>query len=283
MNKIEQAVAPLKNDAIKRAEEKGQAMIANHLENLEKAGWDLNVVAPRPHTMMDRKSYKEKMALHNMIRQLTSSNTPTRRINDPDIRIRNRQAEQRLLDQIKQDAAFEYDKFAPNAKVHIVDIDEIEHSKNTRASMSFVASDAFAFLESLIASSSGKPMSKHKLWLHKCSQMKHLLPVQEQFSPEGSVSIYDVVRNICENFGSNDVLVSDAGSAYYVASIMFSKKDNQRYVTSGAQADMGFSLPAAIGVAASFGSSSRRVHAVTGDGSFQLNIQEIQTLVTNRL
>ena len=37
MNKIEQAVAPLKNDVIKRAEEKCQAMIANHLENLEKA------------------------------------------------------------------------------------------------------------------------------------------------------------------------------------------------------------------------------------------------------
>jgi hypothetical protein len=124
MNKIEQAVAPLKNDAIKRAEEKGQAMIANHLENLEKAGWDLNVVAPRPHTMMDRKSYKEKMALHNMIRQLTSSNTPTRRINDPDIRIRNRQAEQRLLDQIKQDAAFDYEKFVAKLIKKIGDVDD---------------------------------------------------------------------------------------------------------------------------------------------------------------
>lgn len=179
---------------------------------------------------------------------------------------------------------FEYDKFAPQAKIFIVDIDETEHSKITRDSMSFILSDAFAFVESLNGSSAGKSSSNHRLsWLDECSQMKQLLPVQEQFSSEGSVSIYDVVKSICNNFGPNDVLVSDAGSAYYVASIMFSKKDNQRYVTSGAQADMGFSLPASIGVAASFGSLPCRVHAVTGDGSFQLNLQEIQTLVTNRL
>jgi hypothetical protein len=123
MNKIEQAVAPLKNDAIKRAEEKGQAMIARHLENLEKAGWDLNVAAPWPHTRMDRKSYKEKMALHDMIRRLTSSNNPIRGINDPDIRIRNRQAEQCLLDQIKQHAAFDYEKFVAKLIKKIGDVD----------------------------------------------------------------------------------------------------------------------------------------------------------------
>ena len=63
---------------------------------------------------------------------------------------------------------------------------------------------------------------------------------------------------------------------------MFSKTSNQRYVTSGAQADMGFSLPAAIGVAAASSLSNSRVHAVTGDGSFQLNLQELQTLATNK-
>jgi acetolactate synthase-1/2/3 large subunit len=46
---------------------------------------------------------------------------------------------------------------------------------------------------------------------------------------------------------------------------------------------MGFSLPAAIGIAASLKSSSAKVHAITGDGSFQLNLQEIQTVVTNHL
>lgn len=179
---------------------------------------------------------------------------------------------------------FEYDKFAPNAKVFVVDIDEIEHSKITRPSMSLVWSDAYAFLDALgswYAPTSGQLVKS--LWLDKCCKLKELLPVQEQFSLEGYVSIYDVVKCICNNFGSNDALVSDAGSAYYVASIMFNKKTEQRYITSGAQADMGFSLPASIGVATSLSSSSGRVHAITGDGSFQLNLQEIQTLVTNQL
>jgi len=179
---------------------------------------------------------------------------------------------------------FEYDKFAPNAKVFIIDIDEIEHSKNTRTSMSFILSDASAFLDALGSYPVARPIQDEApSWLEKCCKMKQLLPVQEQHSLDGFVSIYDVVKSICENFGGNDALVSDAGSAYYVASIMFNKKDNQRYITSGAQADMGFSLPASIGVAASFGSLPGRVHAITGDGSFQLNLQEIQTLVTNRL
>lgn len=179
---------------------------------------------------------------------------------------------------------YEYDKFAPNAKVFIVDIDEIEHSKNTRPGMFFILSDASAFMDELLSRQPAK--ANHcdfSSWLKKCSQMKQLLPVQEQKSPDGFVSIYDAVKAICANFGPNDSLVSDAGSAYYVASIMFKKKNLQRYITSGAQADMGFSLPASIGVAASFGKSLGRVHAITGDGSFQLNLQEIQTLVTNRL
>ena len=113
--------------------------------------------------------------------------------------------------------------------------------------------------------------------------MKELLPIQEQFSPTDAVSIYDAIKIVCKLFGDNDILVSDAGSAYYVASIMFTKTKNQRYITSGAQADMGFSLPAAIGAASSISKLPARVHAFTGDGSFQLNLQELQTLATNRL
>jgi acetolactate synthase-1/2/3 large subunit len=179
---------------------------------------------------------------------------------------------------------FEYDKFAPDADIFIIDVDEIEHSKKTRPGMKVVLSDAYSFLIALASLGRQKIFSdERKAWLYNCSKMKELLPVQEQFSPPGAVSIYDVVKSICEDCRDNDVLVSDAGSAYYVSSIMFSKKSNQRYVTSGAQADMGFSLPASIGVAASIEPSFSRVHALTGDGSFQLNIQEIQTLVTNRL
>ena len=180
---------------------------------------------------------------------------------------------------------FEYEKFAPNAKVFVVDIDEVEHSKATRSAMNFIKSDAAAFISALGNISWEESNNKEKRfeWLDKCKRLKKILPIQEQFSPEDSVSIYDAIATICRNFGEKDMLVSDAGSAYYVASIMFSKSENQRYITSGAQADMGFSLPAAIGAAASLSGIEARIHSVTGDGSFQLNLQELQTLITNRL
>ena len=160
----------------------------------------------------------------------------------------------------------------------------MEHSKKTRDSLELIMADAFQFskqISSYVPSSITKN-DRHS-WFENCMKMKSLLPVQEQSSQTGSVSIYDVIKQICKNCGDNDFLVSDAGSAYYVASIMFKREKSQRYITSGAQADMGFSLPAAVGVSSVARSTNSRVHAVTGDGSFQLNIQEIQTLVTYKL
>ena len=179
---------------------------------------------------------------------------------------------------------FEYNKFAPNAKIYVVDIDEVEHSKKTRSGMHFILSDACSFLRSLTSYDVTKKVNDNAIdWMDRCQKMKDILPIQEQTSPPGAVSIYDAVATICEDCGDSDILVSDAGSAYYVSSIIFRRTASQRYVTSGAQADMGFSLPASIGAAASINPITTRVHAVTGDGSFQLNIQELQTLVTNQL
>jgi acetolactate synthase-1/2/3 large subunit len=74
----------------------------------------------------------------------------------------------------------------------------------------------------------------------------------------------------------DSIVVSDAGSSYYVTSQSFTLKSNkQRYITSGAQADMGFTLPVAIGASVA---ANKPVIGITGDGSFQLNIQELQTI-----
>jgi acetolactate synthase-1/2/3 large subunit len=59
-------------------------------------------------------------------------------------------------------------------------------------------------------------------------------------------------------------------------------KGELRYITSGAQADMGFTLPASIGAAVA-ANGLRKVIGITGDGSFQMNIQELQTIVNYNL
>ena len=91
-----------------------------------------------------------------------------------------------------------------------------------------------------------------------------------------NINKYTFMKHLNEHLPANASVVSDAGSAYYVASQAINLIKQQRYITSGAQADMGYTLPAAIGVA---NASEGQVIAITGDGSLQLNIQELQTLV----
>ncbi len=171
---------------------------------------------------------------------------------------------------------FEYEHFAPKAKKIIVDIDPEEHKKNTIRADLLLEEDAAEF--SGILANLFKGYQYHS-WLSKCKKGASKLPIQEVFSPDNLISIYDAVRLISDFSNDHDTLVSDAGSSYYVTSIMFSKKKYQRYITSGAQADMGFALPAGIG--SSFATNRQnRTHVITGDGSFQLNIQELQTLKT---
>ena len=88
---------------------------------------------------------------------------------------------------------------------------------------------------------------------------------------------YFFIEKLKDHLKSDSIVVSDAGSSYYVTSQALKIRDQQRYLTSGAQADMGFTLPATIG--ASVARSGGEVVGITGDGSFQMNIQELQTIV----
>jgi acetolactate synthase-1/2/3 large subunit len=73
----------------------------------------------------------------------------------------------------------------------------------------------------------------------------------------------------------DDVVISDAGSAFYVCSQATTIKNQQRYITSSSQAEMGFTIPACIGAAFA---KDGDVIGVTGDGSFMMNLQELQTI-----
>ena len=88
--------------------------------------------------------------------------------------------------------------------------------------------------------------------------------------------MYEFIKALSELSREDSIVISDAGSSYYVTAQSFTLKDiKQRHITSGAQADMGFTLPAAIGASVA---SNKTVIGITGDGSFQLNIQELQTV-----
>jgi acetolactate synthase-1/2/3 large subunit len=174
---------------------------------------------------------------------------------------------------------FRYDTFAREAKVLVVDIDKHEHKKNTVKIDAEINTDVKNFLGQV----NDIDYTTDQSWVDKCISWRNKWPVfVEQYNDTtDGINIYYFIEKLSEKNKADAVVISDAGSAYYATSQALKVTDQQRYITSGAQADMGFSLPAAIGAA--IASNRKNIVAITGDGSFQMNIQELQTIVSSKL
>ncbi|MBF05418.1 hypothetical protein CL644_01790 [bacterium] len=174
---------------------------------------------------------------------------------------------------------YEYDLFAREAKLLVVDIDPVEHAKKTVKIDTFINADIQEFLNACKIDK----IPDTKEWRKKCLEWKNKYPVclPEYRTYKGKISMYNLVDTLSRVMNDDAVIVSDAGSSFYVTTQAVNIKGKQRYITSGGQADMGFTLPASIG--ASVASGKKQVIGITGDGSFQLNIQELQTIVYNKL
>lgn len=168
----------------------------------------------------------------------------------------------------------EYDLFARDARVVVVDVDRQEHLKKTVQWDQFIHSDAGVFLEKLLQ----HDLVKDGSWLEKCRGWKEKYPVVlEQYKDDSSgINYYKFIDIINQHMKADMPVVSDAGSSFYVVAQTVDLKPGQRHITTGGTATMGFTLPAAIGVSAAEPEST--VIAVTGDGSFMQNLQEMEVL-----
>lgn len=175
---------------------------------------------------------------------------------------------------------YEYNLFAREAKKVIVDIDRTAHLKQTINIDLYLNSDAKEFLNSVKYLDG---ISFDKNWVPTCTKWRRKYPVclDEYSKLNEKINIYYFVDKLSKLLSEDDAIVSDAGSVYYaVSQAIKTKSSKQRYITSGALATMGYTLPASMGVAAA---TKKRVIGITGDGSFQFNIQELQTLVHYKL
>jgi len=172
---------------------------------------------------------------------------------------------------------YNYDEFAPDAEKWIVDIDTTSHMKPTLNGQNLVCADIGSFLRDFAAEeelSKGSSQAWTQ-WAQIGTGLKLKFPTHDpEYEKESEgINIYTVVEEVSQILEPQDVVVSDAGSAFYSVSQGIRLGEDNRYLTSGAMATMGYSLPASIGI--SFGAPGARIFAFTGDGSLHQNIQEL--------
>ena len=112
-------------------------------------------------------------------------------------------------------------------------------------------------------------------WLDKCSHWKQKWSRREYLPDDNGLDIYAVLDAISKYSPDDAVIMADAGTAFYTVPQAYKFKGNQRLVMSQSQGDMGWALPASIGVAKA---GAKNVICIVGDGSFMSNMQELAVI-----
>lgn len=163
----------------------------------------------------------------------------------------------------------------------VVDVDSEELKKPTiRVDLPFCC-DAKLFINSLF-NADIKNTVKEK-WIKQCQQWKEKYPVvsKNQKEEKGIVNVYNFVDKLSRNLPEKSITVVTNGSASVVGSAAYFIKEDDRFIMNCALSSMGYGLPAAIG--ACIANNKKSVVCIEGDGSIMMNLQELQTVVTNKL
>ncbi|HAV10314.1 MAG TPA: biosynthetic-type acetolactate synthase large subunit [Dehalococcoidia bacterium] len=166
--------------------------------------------------------------------------------------------------------------FAPNAKIIHIDIDPAEIGKNIRVDVPIVG-DVKNILKAL---NEQIIPCEHLDWFRRLDQWRHDHPALEIRDAEGCLPQY-VIRQIYEATKGDAVLVTGVGQHQMWAAQFFYYDKPNSLITSGGLGTMGFELPGAVG--AQIGCPDENVWCIAGDGSIQMTIQELATIVQENL
>ncbi|MEO7941656.1 MAG: thiamine pyrophosphate-dependent enzyme, partial [Burkholderiaceae bacterium] len=181
--------------------------------------------------------------------------------------------------------SYNYAGFAPGAFKIQVDIDPAEMNKPFLRIDDKIVADAGAFLSRLaeLAPSAGFPATRHQGWLAWAKQREELYPQVQPKHREwrGKINPYHLMEELFASLGEHDIVITGNATACIMSFQAGKLKRGQRLISNSGSASMGYDLPAAIG-AAFAAPEGAQVICLAGDGSLQLNIQELQTLVQYR-
>ncbi|MBT9162390.1 MAG: Acetolactate synthase isozyme 2 large subunit [Dehalococcoidia bacterium] len=180
-------------------------------------------------------------------------------------------------------SSYNWDAFAKNAFVVQVDIDSAELNKPGVPVDLRLQCDAKQFISALEQALQGQVVPNFSPWLAWVRELGQRFDVRHEHpqAPHAALNPYAVVDRIFKQLRPDDVVVCGNASACIIPFQIGRLGPNNRMFSNSGSASMGYDLPAALGAARAH--HPGRVLCFAGDGSLQMNIQELQTLKTSQL
>lgn len=178
---------------------------------------------------------------------------------------------------------YEVSELARAAKrITVVDIDPTELEKYPERFNHTVCADAGDFIRTALGLVAD-PTPAHKAWASRCRETCTKFPWigQEHDDKDGFINIYRFMEKLQPHLKSDQIMVTDMGTALLCGHQALSLTPPQRLLTSQGLGEMGFGLPGAIG--ASFARDRGEVMCLNCDGGMMMNLQELQTMVHHEL
>lgn len=174
--------------------------------------------------------------------------------------------------------------FAREAKIIMVDIDQAELDKRRGLTPHLsIQSDAKEFLQMLLTEIKKVSLPDSKEWLAKCVSWAEKYPVvmPEYYKEKKYINAYTFIKALSDVAPANAIIIPDDGGNLTWTMQAWEVKKGQKLFSAYGNSPMGYAFPAAIGASIALG--KKPVICVDGDGSLQINIQELQTIAYNKL
>ncbi len=177
------------------------------------------------------------------------------------------------------------EEFAPNAKIIHIDIDPTSISKNVKVDIPIVGDVAYVLRDLIAAIPAAKSIKGYKTaikpWIKEVDGWKKKHKLTYKLAPNGMTNPQYVVEELYKATKGDAIITTEVGQNQMWAAQFFLYDKARTFLTSGGLGTMGYGLPAAIGAQVAF--PDKTVIDIAGDGSIQMNIQELATAVQYNL
>ena len=172
--------------------------------------------------------------------------------------------------------------FARKAKKIMVDIDKKETNFSRLKLEEKINCDATYFLKTILKYLTKKAEPSNN-WLKYCIKVRKKYPIvlEKYKKQKKTINSYYFIDVLSDLLANKDVVVTDMGLSFVGTHQAFKIKKGQKLYTNSGHAPMGWGLPAAIG--ACYAEKKRRIICLVGEGGFQMNMQELATVMHNKL